>query len=154
MLFLTSFSTFSSCWSTGFWFCLCFKNLSYFKNVLLNDGQNLPVSGYIGWCELMFVFFLNILVCNLLFLIYISVFKNKIFPFNISYSNVTDGAFVFNWFSNFTRFFLVPLYIKNILFLNLRYIRWYMNFLSKWSIKMSVYEGAQAVPMARPNIYK
>ena len=29
-----------------------------------------------------------------------------------------------------------------------------MNFLSKWSIKMSVYEGAQAVPMARPNIYK
>ena len=49
---------------------------------------------------------------------------------------------------------------KNISSINLRYlsenvlINGYMNFLSKWSIKMFAYEGAQIVPMAQPFICK
>ena len=102
------------------------------------------------------VFFLNILVCNLLFLIYISVSRNEFFSFNISYSNLIDGCFVFNSFKNFSRSVLLPVHMKNISPINLRYIsknvliNGYMNFLSKWSIKMCAYEGAQIVPMAQP----
>ena len=44
------------------------------------------------------VFFLNILVCNLLFLIFISVSRNEILSFDISYSNLIDGCFVVNSF--------------------------------------------------------
>ena len=77
-------------------------------SVPLSDGQNLSwlskfslfeVLDYMGCClltilfgysELMFrkvwwsVFVLNILVCNLLFLIYISVSRNEILSFDIS----------------------------------------------------------------------
>ena len=105
-----------------------------------------------------FGIFLNILVCNLLFLMYISVSRNEILSFDISYSVLIDGCFVFNSFKNFSRSVLLPVHIKNISFINLRYIRenvlinGYMNFLSKWSIKMLAYEGAQVVPMAQPFI--
>ena len=106
------------------------------------------------------VFFLNILVCNLLFLIYISVSTNEILFFDISYSNLIDGCFAFNSFKNLSRSVLLPVHIKNIASINLRYIsenvliNGYMNFLSKWSIKMFAYEGAQIVPMAQPFICK
>ena len=106
------------------------------------------------------VFFLNILVCNLLFLIYISVSRNEILSFDISYSNLIDGCFAFNSFKNLSRSVLLPVHIKNIASINLRYIsenvliNGYMNFLSKWSIKMFLYEGAEIVPMAQPLICK
>ena len=51
---------------------------------------------------------------------------------------------------------LLPVHTKNLSSINLRYIRenvlinGYMNFLSKWSIKMFAYEGAQIVPMTQP----
>ena len=47
------------------------------------------------------VFFLNILVSNLLFLMYISVSRNEIIFFHVSYSNLIDGCFVFNSFKSF-----------------------------------------------------
>ena len=74
------------------------------------------------------VFYLNILLCNLLFLMY------------ISYSNLIDGCFLFNSFKNFLRSVLLPVHMKNILSINLRYIsenvliNGYMDFLSKWSM--------------------
>ena len=106
------------------------------------------------------VSFLNILVCTLLFLIYISVSRNDIFSFDISYSNLIDACFVFNSFKNFSRSVLLPVHIKNISAINLRFIsenvliNGYMSFLSKWSIKVFAYEGAQIVPMAQPFICK
>ena len=93
-------------------------------------------------------FFLNILVCNLLFLMYISVSRNEILSFDISYSNLIDGCFAFNSFKNLPRSVLLPVHIKNIASINLRYIsenvliNGYINFLSKWYIKMFAYEGA------------
>ena len=101
------------------------------------------------------VFFLNILVCNLLFLIYISVSRNEILSFDISYSNLIDGCFAFNSFKNLSRSVLLPVHIKNISSINLRYtsenvlINGYMSFHSKCSIKMFAYEGAQIVPICK-----
>ena len=67
---------------------------------------------------------------------------------------------VFNSFTNFSRSALLPVHVKTISSINLRYkyenilINGYMNFPSKWSIKMFAYEGAQIVPMAQPFICK
>ena len=50
--------------------------------------------------------------------------------------------------------------LKNMSSINLRYIsenvliNGYNNLLSKWSIKMFAYEGAQIVPMVQPFICK
>ena len=60
------------------------------------------------------VFLLNTLECNLLFLMNISVSRNEIFSFDISYSNLVDGCFVFNLLKNFSISVLLPVNIKNI----------------------------------------
>ena len=44
------------------------------------------------------VFFLNVLVGNLLFLKYISISRNYVFSSDISHSNLIDGCFAFNNF--------------------------------------------------------
>ena len=67
-------------------------------------------------------FFLNILVYTFLFLIIISVSRNKTLSFDISYSNLIDGCFVFYSLKNFSRHVLLSVHIKNILAINLRYI--------------------------------
>ena len=90
----------------------------------------------------------------------ISVSRYEIRSFNISYSNLVEVNFVFNSFTNFSRSVLLPVHIKNMSSINLRYIsenvliNGYINFLSKWSIKMFAYEGAQIAPMAQPFICK
>ena len=92
-----------------------------------------------------FVFFLNILVCNFLFLMYTSISITEIISFGISYPNLINECFVFNLFKNFSRSILSSVHIKNISSISLRYIsenvliNGYMNFLSKGSIKMCVY---------------
>ena len=102
------------------------------------------------------VFFLNILVCNLLFLIYIWVSRSEILSFDISHSSLIVGCFAFKTFKDFSGSVLLHVDIKNISSINLRYtskivlINRYMNFLSKRSIKMFVYEVAQIVPLAQP----
>ena len=67
-------------------------------------------------------FFLNILVYTFLFLIIISVSRNKTLSFDISYSNLIDGCFVFYSLKIFSRHVLLSVHIKNILAINLRYI--------------------------------
>ena len=58
----------------------------------------------------------------------------------ISYSNLIDGCLLFNSFKNFLRSVLLPVHMKNILSINLRYIsenvliNGYMDFLLKWSM--------------------
>ena len=105
------------------------------------------------------VFFLNILVCNLLFLIYILESRNEILSF-CSYSNLIDGCFAYNSFKNVSRSVFLPVHLKNISSINLRYIsenlliNGNMNFHSNWSIKMFTYEGAQIVPIVQPFICK
>ena len=108
-----------------------------------------------GWSELILrsvcwsVFFVNIL----LLLMYISISRSQILSFDISYSNLIDVCFVFNLFKRFSRSVLLSAHIKNIPSINLRYIsenvliNEYLNFLSKWSMKIFVYEGANIVPM-------
>ena len=102
------------------------------------------------------VFFLNILVRNLLFLIYIWVSRSEILSFDISYSSLIVGCFAFKTFKDFSGSVLLHVDIKNISSINLRYtsknvlINGYMNFLSKRSIKMFVYEVAQIVPLVQP----
>ena len=83
-------------------------------------------------------FFLKILVFNLLFLMYISVFRNELHSFIISYSNLIDVYFIFNSIKNFSTLLLLPVHIKNISSINLRYIseNGHANFFSKWSIKL------------------
>ena len=67
---------------------------------------------------------------------------------------------VFNSFTNFSRSVLLRVHIKTISSINLKYIyknvliNGYMNFPSKWSIKMFSYEGAQIVPMPQSFICK
>ena len=106
------------------------------------------------------VLFLNILVGNLLCLMYSSVTRDTFFSFDILYTNLIGGCFVFNSFKKFSRSVLIPLPKKNISSKNVRYISENVlinedvNFLSKWSIKMFAYEGAQTVPMAQPFICK
>ena len=108
-----------------------------------------------GWSELILrsvcwsVFFVNIL----LLLMYISISRSQILSFDISYSNLIDVCFVFNLFKRFSRSVLLSAHIKNIPSINLRYIsenvliNEYLNFLSKWSMKIFVCEGANIVPM-------
>ena len=68
---------------------------------------------------------------------YISVSINEILSFDISYSNLIDGSFVFVLFKNFSRSVLLPFHIENISSINMMYvsenvlINWHMNFLSK-----------------------
>ena len=52
---------------------------------------------------------------------YISVSRNEIPSFGISYSDLIDGCFVFNSFKNFSRSILLPVDKKNISSINLRY---------------------------------
>ena len=91
-----------------------------------------------------------IFVCKLLFLIYILVSRNEILSLDVLYSNLIDGCFVLNSFKFFSRSVLLPVHIKNISSINVRYIsdnvliNGYMNFLSKWSM----------IPMAQPFICK
>ena len=46
---------------------------------------------------------------------YISVFRNEILSFDISYSNLIDGCFAFNSYKSFSRSVLLPVHIKNVL---------------------------------------
>ena len=57
--------------------------------------------------------FINILVWDLLFLMYISVSRNEILSFDISYSNLIDGCFVVNSFKSFSRPVLLLVHVKN-----------------------------------------
>ena len=81
------------------------------------------------------VFLLNILVCNFLFLLYVLESRNKIPSFDISYSNLIDGCFVFNSFKNLYRSVLLPVHIKDMSSIYLRsvsenvLINGYINFL-------------------------
>ena len=93
------------------------------------------------------VFFLIILVCNLIFWMYIFVSRKEILSFDISYSNLIDGSSVFYSCLISSRSVLLPVHIKKISTINLRYvskdvfINGHMNFLSKWSIRMFPYEA-------------
>ena len=161
---LTNLSTFFNCSSTSFCSWPCFKNHSFSshewwsKSFLVEQILFIWIAWLYGMLffndfgcsELMLrkvwrsVFFLNILVCNLLFLMYISVSRNEILSFDISYSNLIDGCFAFYLFKSFSRSLLLPVYIKNILSINLRYI-------GKWKF---TFEGAQIVSMAQSFIWK
>ena len=85
------------------------------------------------------VFFLNLFICDMFFLIIISVSRNEIVSFYISYRNLIDGCFAFNSFKKFSRSALLPVHIMNISSINLRYtsedvlLNRYMNFLSKFA---------------------
>ena len=60
-----------------------------------------------------------------MFLIYISVSRNEVISFDISYSNLIYGCFVFNSFKKFSRSVLPPVHIKNISSINKIHIcRW------------------------------
>ena len=47
---------------------------------------------------------------------YISVSRNKILSFNISYSNLIERCFVSNSFKKSSRFVLLPVHTKNIVY--------------------------------------
>ena len=124
-LFLVAYQQVSDC-------NLCFRNLSFssyewrWRSFLVEQIlfiwsvwlYGVLFFNHFGCSELIFrkvwqyLFFLNILVCNLLFLIYISVSRNEILSFDISYSNLIDGCFVFNLFKTFSASVLQPFHIK------------------------------------------
>ena len=70
------------------------------------------------------------------------------------------GVLYLTCLKNFSRSILLPVHIKNISSINVRYIsenvliNGYINFLSKWSIKMFAYARAQIVPTVQPFICK
>ena len=160
-LSLTSWSTFPNCSSVSFWLQNWLKNFFQFPWMMLRIVLGWVNSFYSYclairdplfsnfWCsELMlrkvwqYVFFLNTLVFNLLFLIYILISRNEILSFDILYSNLIDGYCVFSLLKIFSRSVLLPVHIKSISSKNLKYIRenvlinGYVNFLWKWFINM------------------
>ena len=160
-LSLTSWSTFPNCSSISFWLQNWLKNFFQFPWMMLKIVLGWVNSFYSYclaiwdplfsnfWCsELMlrkvwqYVFFLNTLVFNLLFLIYILISRNEILSFDILYLNLIDGCCVFSLLKKFSRSVLLPVHIKSISSKNLKYIRenvlinGYVNFLWKWFINM------------------
>ena len=91
-------------------------------------------------------FFQIFLYIIFLFLTYISVSKNEILSFKILHSNIYRW-FVFKSFTKFSTSVLLPVYMKNISSINLKYksenvlMNEYMKFVSKVSIKMFAYVG-------------
>ena len=118
----------------SFWSYSCFKNLNslewWSKSFLVERIlficsvwlYGILFYNHFGCSELILrkvwrsVFFLNVLACNLLFLICISESRNGNLSFKISYSNLIEGCFVFNSFKKFSRSVLLPVHIKSIVY--------------------------------------
>ena len=62
------------------------------------------------------------LICSLLFFIYILMSRKKNISFDTLHLNLIDGSSAFNLFNKFSRSFWLPVHIKNISSINLRYI--------------------------------
>ena len=119
-------------WADSFYF-LCLAIWMLFFN---DFGCSELILRKIWWSS----FFGNVLLCNLLFLLSISISTKEIFSFDILYLNVIYGYFVFNCFRNVSRSVLLPVLTKNILSINLRYMKEWNSvdnavykFISKWS---------------------
>ena len=123
-LSLTSWSTFSNCSSTSFWsynwLKILFSLREWCSRSFLVEQIIFTCSVWLygvlffndfGCSGLMLrtvwrsVFFLNNLVCNLQFLIYISISRNEILSFGITYLILIDACFVFSLFKNFLDLF-------------------------------------------------
>ena len=144
-LYLTSFLPFSSCWLTGFWLYPYFKNLTLLQEIWSKYF-------FVDWIlfisriwlhgMLLFLTILDALnLCWERFDSLSSVSKNKIFPF-VFCTQMSLMVALYLVGSETSLHVFLPVHIKNTWSINLRYIRWLMNFHSKWYIKMCAYEGA------------